>query len=102
MKEIKYNTETQYYKGIPLNLIVRKSYRRHKAKRYTLNGTNQNVWIPNQYLYEDGTIKPNVNIDFVFRRAQNQLKYAGIHQPIPGIKRRTYPENQIKEGDVFK
>lgn len=36
------NTETQYYKGIPIRLIIR-NYSGYNAKRYTLNGTNQNV-----------------------------------------------------------
>ena len=36
----------------------------------------------------DGTIKPNQDLDYVFRRSQNQLKYAGITQAIPGIKKR--------------
>lgn len=72
------NTATQYYKDIPLRLIVRKDYRALKARRFTLNGTNQNVWIPCQYLEVDGTIKPNVNIDFVFLRAKIQLELAGV------------------------
>lgn len=50
------NYETQYYKGIPLNLIKRK-YGNRNAKRFVINHTNQNVWIPNKHLEEDGTIK---------------------------------------------
>ena len=50
------NYKTQYYKGIPLNLISRK-YKNMKAKRFIINHTNQNVWIPNKHLKEDGTIK---------------------------------------------
>jgi hypothetical protein len=40
----------------------------------------QNIWIPNAFLLEDGTIKPGVNIDFVFKRAywQKKLEYANI------------------------
>lgn len=52
-----------------------------------INHTNQNVWIPNIHLHEDGTIKENENIDHIFRKAQGQLIIAGITQPIPGIKR---------------
>ena len=81
------NFETQVYKTIPIKLIDRK-YGDRKAKRYTLNGTNQNVWIPNKHLLPDGTIKPGENIDYVFRAAQNQLRIAGITWAIPGIKRR--------------
>lgn len=81
------NYEMQYYKGIPLKLICRK-YKNMKAKRFTINNTNQNVWIPNKHLEEDGTIKPTENIDYVFRKAQRQLELAGITQAIIGIKRR--------------
>ena len=87
-----YNTGVQSYKGIPLKLIFSTGYSRQKAKRYTLNGTNQNVWIPNKHLEADGTIKPGEDIDYVFRKSQRQLELAGLHQPIPGIKRRTYVE----------
>lgn len=82
------NFSTQYYKGIPLNLINRK-YGNRNAKRFTINHTNQNVWIPNKHLTEDGTIIKGENIDYIFRKAQNQLTLAGITQPIVGIKRRT-------------
>ena len=82
------NTETQYYKGIPLKLVERK-YGTRNAKWFTINGTNQNVWIPNKHLSEDGTIKAGESIDYVFRRAQRQLELAGVTQAIQGIKRRT-------------
>ena len=82
------NYETQYYKGIPLNLIKRK-YVNRNAKRFVINHTNQNVWIPNKHLKEDGTIKFMEDIDYVFRKSIRQLELAGITQPIIGIKRRT-------------
>ena len=82
------NYETQYYKGIPLNLIKRK-YGNRNAKRFVINHTNQNVWIPNKHLEEDGTIKFMEDIDYVFRKSIRQLELAGITQPIIGIKRRT-------------
>lgn len=82
------NFDTQYYKGIPLNLIDRK-YGDMRAKRYIINGTNQNVWIPNKHLTDGGTIKPGEDLDYVFRKAQRQLELAGIEQPIIGIKRRS-------------
>lgn len=71
------NYETQYYKSIPLNLIKRK-YGNRAAKRFVINHTNQNVWIPNKHLCEDGTIKKGENIDYVFRKAKRQLELAGI------------------------
>lgn len=82
------NFNIQYYKGIPLQLINRK-YGNRNAKRFTINHTNQNVWIPNKHLTEDGTIVPGEDLDYVFRKAQRQLTLAGITEPIVGIKRRT-------------
>lgn len=89
------NYEIQYYKGISLQLIDRK-YGNRNAKRFAINETNQNVWIPNKHLEKDGTIRAGENIDYVFRKAQNQLRYAGITQAIPGIKRKT-PQNEESE-----
>lgn len=69
------NFETQYYNGIPLNLIDRK-YGSRKAKRYVINHTNQNVWIPNKHLESDGTIKEGENLDYIFNKAQRKLEIA--------------------------
>lgn len=71
---------TQYYKNVPLKLIVYTDshFERLKAKRFNVNNTTQNVWIPNQFLEPDGSIKENVNIDFVFYRSKRQLELAGI------------------------
>lgn len=79
------NLKMQHYKEIPIKLIDR-TYEGMKAKRYTINNTNQNVWIPNKHLAEDGTILEDENIDYVFRKAQNQLNIAGVKQAIPNIK----------------
>ena len=75
-----YNTQTQFYKGVPLNLIVytESHFARLKAKRFVINHTNQNLWIPNVYLLEDGTIKPNINIDFVLYNNRRQIALAGV------------------------
>lgn len=85
-KKVKYNLSDQYYRGIKLNLIHR-DYKYDKAKRYILNGTNQNVWIPNRHLLENGTLLSGQDIDYVFRKSQRQLELAGYTGPIPGIKR---------------
>jgi hypothetical protein len=77
MNRDKLNTYTQYYKDIPLQLIVR-NYREYKAKRFTINHTNQNVWIPNKHLTENGTIKPGEDLDYIFSRAQRKLELVGI------------------------
>lgn len=73
------NYNIQYYKGIPLRLINR-NYKTYNAKRYLINETNQNIWIPNCYLLKDGTIKSDVNIDFIFNNkiTQNKLKIAKV------------------------
>ena len=92
------NFDTQYYKGIPLNLIDRK-YGNRNAKRFTINHTNQNVWIPNKHLQEDGTIVPGENIDYVFRKAQRQLELSGVYMSIPGIKRRTEVKHEEKSDE---
>lgn len=77
------NYSTQYYKGIPLQLINR-NYGKRLAKRFAINGTNQNVWIPNKHLDDDGNIIPGEDIDYVFRRSKRQLEIAGITQAILG------------------
>jgi hypothetical protein len=76
-----FNMDVQYYKGIPLRLICRNTYRSDKAKRYAINETNQNVWIPNKHLEEDGTIKQGENLDYIFIKAakMKKLKYAGVN-----------------------
>lgn len=74
------NLNTQYYKGIPITQIRRVDYNFQKARRFLLGKSNQNVWIPNCYLELDGTLKENINIDFVFKKAyiQKKLEYAKI------------------------
>ena len=76
----KYNTDIQYYKNVPLKLIVytENHFARLRAKRYNINNTIQNVWIPNCYLEPDGTIKTDINIDFIFYKSKRQLELAGI------------------------
>ena len=74
------NLNTQYYKGIPITQIRRVDYNFQKARRFLIGKSNQNVWIPNCYLELDGTLKENINIDFVFKKAyiQKKLEYAKI------------------------
>ena len=73
-----YNINTQYYKNIPIKLIVRKDYPCMKAKRFILNNTNQNVWIPNKFLTNNGTLVDNVDLDWLFLKSHRQLEIAGI------------------------
>lgn len=71
------NFKQQYYRNIPLRLIDR-NYKNKKAKRFTINNTNQNVWIPDKHLERDGTIKAAENLDYIFARARRQLEIAGV------------------------
>ena len=73
------NYQTQYYKGIPLNLVKRR-YGTRKAKRYVINHTNQNVWIPNKHLETDGTIRNGEDLDCIFRKAKRKLEIAGLEE----------------------
>jgi hypothetical protein len=82
------NQQKQTYKGIEL-VCIQRNYINRKAKRYTLGGTNQNVWIPTKHLEADGTIKASEDIDYVFRKAVRRLEIAGYTDPIVGIKRRS-------------
>lgn len=70
-------TKTQIYKTIKLKLITRKDYNEKKAKRYTINDTNQNVWIPNKHLSDDGKINLKDDLDYIFNKIPNQLRIAG-------------------------
>lgn len=71
------NFNIQYYKGIPLQQIDR-GYGNAKARRFTINHTNQNCWIPCKHLEVDGTIKPNQDIDYVIIQGKSQFKKAGV------------------------
>ena len=82
---MKYNNNIQFYKGVPIRLIVYtdKHFARLNAKRFILGDmkSKQNVWIPNCYLEPDGTLKANINIDFIFKKAyqQGKFSYANIN-----------------------
>lgn len=87
----------QCYKSIVLRLIDRKDYSSRKAKRFTIQGTNQNVWIPNKHLTDRGMIKPYENIDYVFRAAKRQLNLAGVRWSIPGIKQESEEMHHVEK-----
>lgn len=71
------NFEVQYYKGIPLQQIDR-GYGDAKARRFIINHTNQNCWIPLKHLELDGTIKPDQDIDYVIIQRKRQFEIAGV------------------------
>lgn len=76
---IEFNYNDQYYYGYKLNLIRRPDYYEKKAKRYTINGSNQNIWIPNQFLHQDGTIKSYANLSFIFNSEEFRNKVSKIN-----------------------
>ena len=78
---MKYNDSIQRYRGIPLKLIVytERHFASLKAKRFLImdgNGepSGQNLWIPNSFLLEDGTLDPGKNLDWLFHKPQNRHK----------------------------
>lgn len=71
------NFNTQHYKGIPLRQIDR-GYGKAKARRFVINHTNQNCWIPLKHLELDGTIKNNADIDYVIIGNKRQFELAGV------------------------
>ena len=80
---MEYNEYVQFYKHVPIKLIIytEKHFARLKAKRFMLGSPkyNQNIWIPNCYLEPNGSLKPNVNIDFIFKKAYQQKKFYYAH-----------------------
>lgn len=86
-----FNTSLQYYKGVPLRLIARQDYHAHDAKRYVINDTNQNLWIPNKHLSSDGTIREGQDLDYILARSFNQIRIG-----------MSGPAHRIEGGPVFK
>lgn len=72
------NVGNHFYRCIRLNCIDREDYHCKKAKRFRLNDTNQNVWIPNKHLEDDGTIKVGENIDYTLLKRWRQCAIAGV------------------------
>lgn len=95
---MQYNFELQYYKGLPLRLVDRKDYKEKLAKRYLINDTNQNIWIPNRHLEEDGTIKEGENLEYILLRALSQISLAGLelHFRAKGFRKPDYENVNIR------
>lgn len=71
-EKVKKNLGDQYYGNVKLNVID--GHHNRGAKRFRLNDTNQNIWIPNCYLEEDYTIKSWANLDFIFNKRDTKHK----------------------------
>lgn len=78
------NTNTQYYKGVPLRLINNKKYRARYSKKFAINGTGYSVCIPSAFLDKTGTIKSDADLDWMFRNRiiRTRLISAGIDKNI--------------------
>lgn len=71
-----FNIATQLYKNIRLTLIPYHPsyYTGRNAKRFQIGHSIQTIWIPNRCLLLDGTLKPDVNLDWIFNQEKNKLK----------------------------
>lgn len=67
------NYQVQEYKEKYLLRLLKRDYIGYKAKRFKFLYTDANVWIPNSYLGDDGTIKPNANLDWIFDRHPKEV-----------------------------
>lgn len=83
-----YNNSTQtytgrFFKNIPLKLIVYRPehFARLNAKRFMLGNPKygQNIWIPNRFLEEDGTIRKDADLDWAMTKAVSQNKFKLAH-----------------------
>lgn len=90
------NFSTQFYKGIPLRQIDR-GYGKAKARRFTINNTNQNLWIPCRHLELDGTIKPGAEIDYALAQSVRQLELAGFEIRYEKIKKAPSDKSAIQK-----
>lgn len=68
------NMEPQSYKFLTLRMEKR-DYVGISSKLFRIDGVSDTVWIPNQYLSENGTLLPEVNYDrfLVKQRLQRHL-----------------------------
>lgn len=76
------NTDIQNYRGLKLRLNNRSDYNSKRAKEYIVISpkgfdTDCKIWIPNSFLYEDGTINLNKNFMFIFNKKDIALKLFG-------------------------
>ncbi len=76
-----YNTTIQECGSLRLRLIVytERHFAALNAKRFMLmmpDGTEsrQNIWIPNSYLLPDGTINPDKDLSWLYKKWENQHK----------------------------
>lgn len=71
------NFSMQSYKNIPFQQVDR-GYGKAKARRFAINNTNQNCWIPLKHLELDGTIRDNQDLDYIIIGNKRQFELAGV------------------------
>lgn len=69
----KLNLGQQMYKGVPLKICQTCSYENRNAIKFCINDTMQAIWIPKQHLFTDGSIRPDHDLDYLF-------KHDGLHK----------------------
>lgn len=84
-KKNNYNFSTQLYKNIRLTMCryYEEYYASRNAKRFILGDPKtqyQKIWIPNSCLLPDGTLKPDIDLDWLFRKPMNQKKLRYAHE----------------------
>lgn len=84
-KKHNYDLSTQTYKGIRLTMCnyCEEYYAARNAKRFILGDPKtqyQKIWIPNSCLLPNGTLKPGVDLDWLFRKPMNQKKLHYAHE----------------------
>lgn len=76
---INYNKNVQFYKNIPVTLaeLSDEHHEKLQSKKFFIGNPKykQSIWIPKMYLDRDGTIRENVNIDYIFKLAVLQHKF---------------------------
>ena len=77
-----FNIATQLYKNIRLTLLdYHPSYcAARNAKRFRIGHSIQNIWIPNCCLLPDGTLKPDINLDWIFNQERTKIKLRYAHE----------------------
>jgi len=68
----------QYYNFWGHKIPLRCFRKEVRASRFSINETNQNLWIPNKHLNQDGSIKEGQNLDYVIIGARSQIKCSGL------------------------
>lgn len=97
-----FNTKTQVYKNIRLTLCAYQPnyYDTRNAKRFTLGNPqieHQKIWIPNTCLLPDGTLKPGIDLDWIFSMPTVQQKLKSAHEINNEFMQKLPYQDRLKE-----